>query len=105
MRGVALGLIPVSANSASGPLRSHRSVDVLHLPRFLKFFGLRVVGLRHRVAMGVCHSADGLADLVIGREAVLLEILGHLASAHVGLPVVEGLRLAVGVGSGAPVEP
>src|SRR5437867_12975564 len=73
---------PLRPLQASDPLRLIHLLDLLRL--LPQLFRLVRLVLRHQVAVGIRHPADGLADLVSGREAVLLEILGHLAPAHVG---------------------
>src|SRR5439155_17685319 len=86
---------PLRPFHASDPLRLLHLLDLLRL--LPQLFHLVRFVLSDQVALAIRHSADGLADLVSGREAVLLEILGHLAPAHVGIPVDEGLRLTGGV--------
>src|SRR5881397_1169911 len=88
---------PLRSLHASDPLRLLHLLDLRRLLDLLRLlpqlFRFVLVVLRHQVAVGIRHPADGLAHLVSGREAVLLEILGHLAPAHVGIPADEGLRL------------
>src|SRR5262249_22684924 len=92
---------PLRPFRAFNPLRLIHLLDLLRLLDLLQLppQRFRLVGfvLRNQVAVGIRHPADGLADLISGREAVPLEIVGHLAPAHVGIPVVEGSRLTGGV--------
>src|SRR5262249_2896938 len=92
---------PLRPLHAFDPLRLIHLLDLLRLLDLLplppRMFRLVRFVLRHQVTVGIRHPADGLANLVSGREAVPIEIVGHLAPAHVGIPVDEGPRLTDGV--------